>query len=142
MLNTVACATIVVALTVLAPISAVAQECLHGPRSTDEQQARKKAALLAARQVNTLQANGSIARKGKYLTQLEMSELYAEGLKNRPAATPLVFDRSADIVPGWQLTFDLTQHGYWFMLKDKTDPCGFAYISNENGLIYTAEPIR
>jgi len=28
------------------------------------------------------------------------------------------------------------------MVKDKMDPCGFAYISNTMGVIYTAEPIR
>jgi hypothetical protein len=28
------------------------------------------------------------------------------------------------------------------MVKDKTDPCGFAFISNATGVIYTAEPIR
>jgi hypothetical protein len=32
--------------------------------------------------------------------------------------------------------------GYWFMIKDKLDPCGFAYISNQAGLIFRAEPIR
>jgi hypothetical protein len=32
--------------------------------------------------------------------------------------------------------------GYWFMVKDKTDPCGFAFLSNTAGVIYTAEPIR
>jgi hypothetical protein len=36
----------------------------------------------------------------------------------------------------------VTADGYWFMVKDQTDACGFAYISNQNGLIYTAEPIR
>lgn len=135
-------ATLVVALTLAVPGLAGAQDCLHGTNSTDEQRARKKGALSAARQVNTLQANGSIANKGKYLTRLQMSERYAEQLKKRPAATTLVFDRSAEILPGWQLTFDLTGSGYWFMIRDQTDPCGFAYISNENGIIYTAEPIR
>ena len=32
--------------------------------------------------------------------------------------------------------------GYWFMIRDMTDTCGFAYISNQNGVIFTAEPIR
>ena len=135
-------AVLMMASCVIVPSAAAAQECLHGTSSTDEQKARKKGALSAARQVNTLQANGSVANKGKYLTQLQMSELYAEQLKKRPAATTLVFDRSAQILPGWQLTFDLTERGYWFMIKDRTDPCSFAYISNENGVIYTAEPIR
>jgi hypothetical protein len=47
-----------------------------------------------------------------------------------------------DIVPGWALTLDVTEKGYWFMVKDAQDPCGFAFISNQTGLIFTAEPIR
>jgi hypothetical protein len=37
---------------------------------------------------------------------------------------------------------NVTDNGYWFMIKDKIDPCGFAFISNTTGLIYKAEPIR
>lgn len=32
--------------------------------------------------------------------------------------------------------------GYWFMVKDKQDPCGRAYISNQKGLIFEAQPLR
>jgi hypothetical protein len=46
------------------------------------------------------------------------------------------------MLPNWQLTLDVTAQGYWFMLKDKTDPCGFAFVSNQAGLIFKAEPIR
>jgi hypothetical protein len=28
------------------------------------------------------------------------------------------------------------------MIKDTADPCGFAFVSNQDGVIYTAEPIR
>ncbi len=118
-----------------------AQDCLHSSSSAPEQQARKRA-LSATRQVNTLQANGALRKGRAYLTQLEMGEAYAEFVKTRPNAPALVFERSGEILPGWQLTFDLTETGYWFMIRDTTDPCGFAYISNENGVIYTAEPIR
>lgn len=45
-------------------------------------------------------------------------------------------------MPGWTLTLDLTPQGYWFMIKDKTDPCGFAFVSNQDGLIFEAQPIR
>ncbi len=45
-------------------------------------------------------------------------------------------------MPGRQLVLDVTADGYWFMVKDKTDPCGFAFISNQNGLIFEAQPIR
>jgi hypothetical protein len=119
-----------------------AQDCLHRANAAEEQQARKRAALSAARQVNTLQANGAVKKSGTYLSQLEMAEAHAEYAKQRANATALVFDRSGEIIPGWQLTFDRTERGYWFMIKDRTDPCGFAYVSNENGVIYAAEPIR
>jgi hypothetical protein len=119
-----------------------AQDCLHRATGAEEQQARRRAALSAARQVNTLQANGAVKKGGTYLSQLEMAEAYAEYAKTRSNAPALVFDRSGEIVPGWQLTFDRTERGYWFMIKDRTDPCGFAYVSNENGVIYAAEPIR
>jgi hypothetical protein len=119
-----------------------AQDCLHSSSSSPEQQARKRAALSATRQVNTLQANGALRKGRTYLSQLEMAEAYAELTKTRPNAPALVFERSGEILPGWQLTFERTEIGYWFMIKDTTDPCGFAYISNENGVIYTAQPIR
>jgi hypothetical protein len=46
------------------------------------------------------------------------------------------------VIPGWQLTLDRTEGGYWFMIKGKTDPCGLAFVSNQQGVIFTAEPIR
>lgn len=131
-----------VCLAIAAPALLSAQQCLHGTNASPENNARQKAALQAARQINSLQAGGSVTRGGKYLSRVEMADAYAELLKKRPSASPLVFDRMADIVPGWKLTFDKTETGYWFMIKDMTDPCGFAYISNENGVIFTAEPIR
>ena len=48
----------------------------------------------------------------------------------------------AEILPNWKLTLDVTKNGYWFMIKDTADPCGFAYISNQGGVIFHAEPIR
>ncbi len=29
-----------------------------------------------------------------------------------------------------------------FEIADKTDGCGFRYISNDNGVIFVAQPIR
>jgi len=47
-----------------------------------------------------------------------------------------------DVLPNWQLTVDVTTQGYWFMIKDRMDPCGFAFVSNQAGFILQAEPIR
>ena len=48
----------------------------------------------------------------------------------------------SDIMPGWKLTLDVSEHGYWFMITDTTDPRGFAFMSKPFGVILTAEPIR
>ena len=102
----------------------------------------RKQRLLRQYAEGVRQANGSVARGGKYLNRIEMADAYAALVKQRPTTNPLIFDRMAEIIPGWQLVFDTTERGYWFMIKDKEDPCGFAYVSNENGVIYNAEPIR
>jgi hypothetical protein len=126
----------------LAPASVLAQQCLHGPDETAEQKARKREALQATRQINTLQANSPSARQGKFMDQPEMAMYYADLTRQKPATQPLIFDPASEVIPGWQLTLDKTEKGYWFMIKDKTDPCGFAYVSNQAGTIFTAEPIR
>ena len=51
-------------------------------------------------------------------------------------------DPLGEILPGWKLMLDLSQNGYWFMIKDKTDPCGFAFVTTQDGLIYTAQHLR
>ena len=132
---------LVMAVLVL-PAHAFAQECLHGPNSTDEQKARKREALTATRQINTLQANRAEAREAKFLNQTEMAIYYADLSRKTPPRQPLIFDPASDVISGWQLTLDKTEKGYWFMIKDKTDPCGFAYVSNQQGVIFAAEPIR
>ena len=45
-------------------------------------------------------------------------------------------------MPGWELRLDVTANGYWFSIKDKTDPCGLTFVSNQQGLILEAQPLR
>jgi hypothetical protein len=125
----------------LAPVHAVAQECLHGPNETPEQRARRTAAVGAARTINTVQANES-RKVGAYLDLAELGRIYDEQAAKRPPKTPLNFAPGAEILPGWELSLSRGEKTYWFVIKDKTDPCGFAYISNEQGIIYGAEPLR
>jgi hypothetical protein len=117
-----------------------AQQCLHGNAETTEQAARRKEALQVTRTVNNLQANQPGARSDKYFIQQEL--MTSPFAATSQTAKRLNFALDADVIPGWQLTLNLTTNGYWFMVKDKTDPCGFAYISNQAGLIFSAEPIR
>ena len=57
-------------------------------------------------------------------------------------ASRISLDPGTDILPNWELKLDVTPTGYWFMIRDKIDSCGFAFISNQAGVIFTAEPIR
>ena len=124
--------------------SAYAQQCLHGPDETADQQARRREALTAARTVNNPEANQPGSRTGTYLRQVELpTSAFAKGPDGVTAFfRKLNFTPGEELMPGWRLTLDVTQEGYWFMIKDKTDPCGFAYVSNQQGVIYTAEPIK
>ena len=119
-----------------------AQECLHGPDESAEQKMRKRAALNAARGIHNLQIHRRATVEPKVLDLKELATRYTEDPTIARSTDPLNFDPAGDIIPGWQLTFDKTEAGYWFMITDKTDPCGFAYVSNEKALIYHAQPIR
>jgi hypothetical protein len=118
------------------------QKCQHGPDSTPEQQARRREALGAARNVNNMQANQPAARGNRYLRHEDLAASPFAVKQTSPAFKKLNLTPGEDILPGWQLTLDVSDDSYWFMIKDKTDPCGFAFISNKAGIIYTAEPIR
>ena len=118
--------------------------CASGAASA-EQQARRRDGVRIARLVNTAQANQPGASTRKYLRQedLARSEYVQKRRQAQDAfAASLNFTPGEEVLPGWELKLDVTAEGYWFIVKDKTDACGFAFVSNQNGLIYTAEPLR
>ncbi len=116
--------------------------CLHGPDETADQAARRRDALHATRTVNNLEANQPGAANKTYLRQAELPTSPFMQRTSDAFVKSLDFTPGHDLFSGWTLTLETSENGYWFMIKDKTDPCGFAYISNTSGLIYTAEPIR
>lgn len=125
-------------------VSAVAQQpCLHDANETPEQTQRRQQALGAARLVNTIQANQPGAPTKAFFThdQLETAP-YLAVARTKGTLQPMNFKPGAEIIPGWKLTLDTTRDGYWFMIKDTTDPCGFTWIGNQDGLIYKAEHLR
>jgi hypothetical protein len=130
-------AALVTAVLASAPPRAAAPQadaaCLHFGRETPEQRDRSVAALGATRALNTAQANYS-AKNKTYAAREELAG-YLDGARYN-----LLPD--AEMVPGFKLTLDTTQKGYWFAITDVTDPCKFTYISNQNGLIFAAQPIR
>lgn len=123
------------------PIASSRSQCVPGTVSA-EQQARRRDGVRLARLINTAEANQPGAERRQFLTRQDL------------ATSPYVRQRAGDafvaslnftgeeVMPGWELKLDVTAEGYWFMIRDKTDPCGFALVSNQSGLIYTAEPIR
>ena len=108
---------------VLCSASGYAQECLHGPNETSEQKARSRAALQLVRQVNTLQ--------------------FSTGLKNAKKLLPLE-ERGLDLksAPGFSPKFTTDGKNYSLVLKDTTDPCSFAFVTTDEGLIYKAQPLK
>lgn len=134
-----------IALSAVSVGPAYAQQCLHGAGETPEQAARRRDGLTVARTVNNIQFNRPGARDGTFLGHADLATApFAQGinLSTNEALKHISFSPDTDILPGWKLTLDVTQAGYWFMVKDTTDLCGFAFISNQSGLIFNAEPLR
>jgi len=122
-----------------------AQKCLHGTTESPEQALRRREALTATRNINNIQANQPGSAKGLYLRHDELARSpYGSKMQESTNETVkrISLNPGTDILPNWQLTLDVTQQGYWFMIRDKADPCGFAYVSNQAGVIFHAEPIH
>ena len=135
--------TILASAVMLSAGQAYAQQCLHGADETAVEATRRKEALGVTRLVNNVQANQPGAGNGVYFHHFELASApYV--VKNRDSAQikRVSLDPQAEILAGWKLTLDVTRDGYWFMVKDVKDPCGFAYISTKVGLIYTAQHLR
>jgi hypothetical protein len=112
-----------------------APACLHDERTESaEQAARTRTALGATRAINTAESRYAAATK-RYGGQDELASLV--DTRHNVGADP-----GTEIAPGFTLTLDAAEKGYWFEIKDTTDPCGFGFISNQNGVIFTARPIQ
>jgi hypothetical protein len=107
--------------------------CRHFGQESPAQRDRSVAALGATRAINTAQSNYS-AKNSSYASREQLAG-YLDGARYNLVPT-------AEIAPGFKLTLDTTQKGYWFSVTDMTDPCKFSYISNQSGLIFAAQAIR
>jgi hypothetical protein len=118
-----------------APFTQNNPQCLHAAgQESQEQRQRSIAALAATRAINSAQAAYSAKNNRSYGTREQLAPMVDANRVN--------LTEGADVVPGFTLTFDTTPKGYWFMVADTTDPCGFRFISNQSGVIFTAQPIR
>jgi hypothetical protein len=118
------------------------QQCLHGPAESPEQQTRRSGALGAARNVNNMEWNQPNAKNGQFLSHDKLASSPFALKQTSTAFAALNLAQGAEILPGWVLSLDVADRNYWFKIQDKTDACGFAYISSAAGVIYSAEPIR
>jgi hypothetical protein len=115
-----------------APIAAGSQ-CLHGPNEAAEQAGRRRQALAVARAINTAQMRQRPAM-GEFLDRAAVLRL--------PALVNLGATQTGEVAPGWSLQLAASADAYVFAIKDTTDPCQFAFFSDNSGLIYTAQPIQ
>jgi hypothetical protein len=105
-------------------VGGTAQEstCLHGPSELTAERARRQAAVQFARQLNTLE-HAAYNQDHRYRSPGELPDL--------PEAPD-----------GFRAQLSTDGSTYTFSLKDARDSCHFAYFSDQQGLIYTATPIR
>ena len=95
--------------------------CLHGDDESPEQAKRRHDGLQAVRYVNTAEHMG-----------LEKAKRYV----------PLGQLAGVPAPAGFQLSLVSDNKGYMLAAKDTQDACGFAYFSDQTGLIYEAQPLR
>lgn len=142
-LKRLALITVGIAALQFSPVAA--QQCVPSAAKTPEQVARRQDGVRAARTINNLEANQPGSASKKYLSQGELPSSPFATKQNGAAAEffqKLNFAPGAELMRGWQLTLDVTENGYWFSIKDSTDPCGLTFVSNQQGLILEAQPIR
>jgi len=88
---------------------------------TDAQVARRRMAISAARQINTAEARIWAATK-RYAPLNELT--------------------GVSIAEGFEAQVSTDGTSYTFSIKDLRDACRFAVFSDQQGLIYTASPLR
>ena len=103
-------------------VSAQQPACLHGPQEQASQAARKQNALTFVRRVNTAQAK-AVGSTGSYLSGEQL-----------PFAS--------QVPEGFAFRFVGTGQAYAFSVQDTSDPCRFAFFSDQMGVIFHGEAIR
>jgi len=124
---------------------AAAQQCVPSVPRTHQQVERRQDGVKAARMINNLQANQPGNASKKYLSQADLASSPLATQQTGAAAEffkKLNFASGAELMPGWELRLGVTADGYWFSIRDKMDPCGLTFVSNQDGLILEAQPIR
>ena len=88
---------------------------------TEAQVARRRVAIVGARQINTAEAQ-SWATNRRYAPRSELT--------------------GVSVPEGFEAQISTDGTSYTFSIKDLQDACKFAVFSDQQGLIYTATPLR
>jgi hypothetical protein len=102
--------------------AAQAPACLHGDNEAPGELQRRRDAVAFMRGVNNAEARA-------YRTENSFKRLPDLG----------------DVPPipaGFAAHLAVEREVYAVAVKDTLDPCGFAYFSDQNGLIYTGRPLQ
>src|SRR6185437_4397694 len=99
--------------------------CLHHSATERADQAsRRAAALMRVRLILSAESAYSFDAGGSY-----------GGIEQMVAHNSL--EKMPD-VPGFEVHLDVLDRAFWLEVVDKIDPCGFRFISNQNGVIFHA----
>jgi hypothetical protein len=96
-------------------------ECDPNAPLTTTQIARHRSAITVARQINTAEAQQSSTMK-RYVPLLDLT--------------------GVTVPDGFEAQVSTDGTTYTFSVKDVQDACKFAVFSDQNGVIYTATPLR
>jgi hypothetical protein len=98
-----------------------ARQTQCGSAPTEEQVARRRAAITTARQINTAEAQAFSAGR-KYF--------------------PLALLKGVTVADGFDAQVSTDGESYAFSVKDSKDECHAAVFSDQKGLIYTGMPLQ
>lgn len=101
------------------------QTCLHDRSEAAADRTRRERAITVARAINTAEHMGLSPRR--------------PGERYRPFEDLVMIPAVPD---GFTLQFHTDGNSYSFSLKDTRDPCKYAVFSDQDGLIYEAQPLR
>ena len=127
--------------------TAFGQQCLHDDNEQPMQQERRVLALNSVRVLNTAQSR-HVAQIGRYAAFPELATSQSL-LQFRDSATrfgvafrQMSLVPGTDVVPGFSLRMLTDGSSYLLSVRDQTDPCGFAYSSDEGGIIRQARSLQ
>jgi hypothetical protein len=99
-----------------------ARVCLHGSDETPAERARRGEAVGYTRAINTAQSqHASVNNRYGQIEELAVTRALPAGFAVQHAANAA---------------------GYIFSVKDTTDQCRFTIFSDQDGIIYFAEPMQ